>query len=625
MRVAIATTPRQALLACYFALTALAASADEVPANEIRTDATLIDTITATATRLEQTSSEIGSSISIITAEEIEALGFIYALDAVAQAPGVTINQNGGFGGNASVRIRGASSEQTLVLIDGIPVNDPSTPGGGFNFARLDTNNIARIEVLKGPQSTLWGTDAIGGVLSITTKAPNDELGGEVFAEAGSFNTLRAGASVSNSGDTGDFRLALVSVSSDGISKADEANGNSEDDSFDSLTLSAKGGLNLPGDARLSADILYTDAETEFDSFSFGEQGNVGDGDELSETEEVAANVSLTVPALDDRFENLFLIGYSDISRANFTDGLPSFEADGERLLYRYQGTYYADDNNRIAFGAEREDTTANDDDTSITSVFGLYEVRPIDVMTITAGLRYDDHERFGSETTARLASAWRLTEDITLRASWGEGFKAPTIFQTTFFCCGATAPNDDLQPETSSAFDAGIDWVSQDDRYQLSATVFRQDTENQIDFDFAIGGYLNIAEVESTGIELAGSVAFTESLSLGLDYAYIDAEDGNGNPLSRLPEHSGDLTLAYDPIGPVSGALLVRYNGSETNTDSTTLDNWLRVDITGRYELSEQVEFYGRIENLLDEEYQQILGYGTPGVSGSLGVRWRF
>ncbi|MEM1263816.1 MAG: TonB-dependent receptor [Pseudomonadota bacterium] len=620
MRVAFAAITRRVIVACPLVFLATA-----VPAQEVTEDGVAIDTVVATATRLEQTSAETGSSISIITAEEIEALGFIYALDAVAQAPGVTINQNGGFGGNASVRIRGASSEQTLVLIDGIPVNDPTSPGGGFNFARLDTENIARIEVLKGPQSTLWGTDAIGGVLSITTKAPGDELGGEVFAEAGSFNTLRAGASVSNAGETGDFRLALVSVSSDGISKADEENGNSEDDSFDSLTLSAKGGLNLPGDARLSADVLWTDADTEFDSFFFGAQGNVADGDELSETEELAANVSLTLPALDGRLDNLFLVGYSDITRENFTDGLSSFNAEGERLLYRYQGTFAANDSNRLAFGAEREETTANDDDTSIDGLFALYEWKPAGDVTVTAGLRYDDHERFGSETTTRLASAWRLTENVSIRASWGEGFKAPTLFQTTFFCCGAAAPNPDLQPETSEAFDAGIDWTSSDDRYQLSATVFQQDTENQIDFDFAIGGYLNIAEVESTGIELAGSVALSESVRLALDYAFIDAEDGNGNPLSRLPEHTGDLTLSYDPIGPLSGALLVRYNGSETNTDTTTLDNWVRVDVTGRYAFSEKLEVYGRIENLLDEDYQQILGYGTPGVSGSLGARWRF
>ncbi len=584
-----------------------------------------VDTVVVTATRLGQASTETGSSLSVITAEDLQALGVSYALDAVAQAPGVTINQSGAFGGNASVRIRGAGSEQTLVLIDGVVVNDPASPGGGFDFARLDTQNIERIEVLKGPQSTLWGTDAIGGVLSITTKAPEQSLGGQVFVEAGSFSTVRGGASVSNAGDAGDFRLSAVNVSTDGISKADEANGNSEDDGYDALTLSAAGGLNLPGNARLDANVLWTDADTNFDSFAFGAQGNVGDGDERTESDETAANLSLTLPLLDGRLENLFLIGYSDIARQNFTDGQPVFDAEGDRLLFRYQGTLAVNDNGRLAFGAEREETTANDDDTSIDGLFALYELTPADGLTITAGVRYDDHEQFGSETTTRLAGAWRLSDTVSLRASFGEGFKAPTLFQTTFFCCGAQAPNDALVPETSQAFDAGIDWQSFDGRLALGATVFRQDTENLIDFDFAIGGYLNIAEVQSTGIELSGSVELSDSLNLALDYAFIDAEDGNNDALARLPEHSGDLTLTYDPSGPLSGAVLVRYNGTEANTDGTTLPSWLRVDLTGRYLVSDQVEVYGRIENLLDEEYQQILGFGTPGLSGSVGARLRF
>ena len=622
MRAAIAAIARLALCAVPFVTLVNTTSAQDEPLAQEN-----IDTILVTATRLGQTATETGASLSVITAEEIEELGLIYALDAVAQAPGVTINQNGSFGGNASVRIRGAASEQTVVLIDGIPVNDPTSPGGGFNFARLDTGNIERIEVLKGPQSTLWGTDAIGGVVSITTKSPGEGLGGEAFTEYGSFNTLRGGASVSNAGEAGDFRLAAVTLSSDGISKADEDNGNGEEDSYDSLTLSARGGLNLPGDARLSADVLWTDAESEFDSFASGAQGSVGDGDELSETEEAAANVSLTIPLMDERLDNLFLVGYADITRENFSGGLPSFEAEGERLLYRYQGTLNAGERHRLAFGAEREETTSNNDDTSIDGLFALYEFRTVSDLTITAGLRYDDHERFGSESTTRLAGSWKLTDKISFRASWGEGFKAPTIFQTTFFCCGATAPNADLKAETSEAFDAGVEWQSSDGRFQLGATVFHQETENQIDFEFAIGGYLNIDEVESTGLELSGAMLLSDTLSLSLDYAYIDAEDGDGNALPRLPEHSGDLTLSYAPSGPFSGALLLRYNGSETNssTDPTTVDSWLRVDVTGRYALSERVEIYGRIENLFDEDYQQILGYGTPGLSGSLGIRLRY
>lgn len=586
---------------------------------------TVIETVVVTGSRLDQSVTEVGSSVTIIDSADIERLGFDFAVDALAAAPGVTVNQNGAFGGVASVRIRGAASEQTLVLIDGVPVNDPTAPGGGYDFARLDTENIERIEVLKGPQSTLWGTDAIGGVVAIRTKRPDEGLSGSVFAEYGSFNTFRGGASVGHAGERGDFRLATTLVDSDGISKADEDNGNDEDDAYESLTFSVKGGLNLPGDVRLDANLLWNDAETEFDSFDFGAQGSVGDGDERSDTDELNGNLTLRVPALDGRMENMLLVGYSEIERRNFTDGLPSFDAEGDRLVYRYQGTVAFDRRNTLAFGAEREEATANDDDTSIDGLFALYEFKPIESVTLTGGLRSDDHERFGSETTGRLAAAWQASEAFTLRASWGEGFKAPTIFQTTFFCCGASAPNADLRPETSEGYDLGLEWRGAGGRVEAGIAYFRQDTDNLIDFSFAAGAYENIAEAESEGIELHGAVRIVDWLTVTADYAYLEAEDGSGMPLARLPEHSGDLTVSFDPGGPFSGALLLRYNGEEANGDGTDLSSWTRVDLAGRFALSDRVELFGRVENLLDEDYQQVLGYGTPGLSGSVGVRMRY
>ena len=564
--------------------------------------------------------------MSIISEEDLEQLNLDFALDAVATAPGVTINQNGAFGGSASVRIRGASSGQTLVLIDGVPVGDPSTTDGSFNFAYLDTANIERIEILKGPQSTLWGSDAIGGVVSLTTKQPEPGFGGSAFAEYGSFNTLRGGASVEGANDTGDFRLSATGISTDGISKADEDNGNTEDDAYDSTTLSAKGGLNLPNKARLEATVLYNDAESEYDSYSGGAQGNVADGDEVTQNETLSGNVSLELPLLDDRFENLFLVGYSDITRENFTDGAQSYFAEGDRTLYRYQGTFNINDMNTLSFGAEREETTANDEDAALDSLFALYELKPVESLTLTAGVRNDDDNRFGSETTARVAAAWNPTDQVTVRSSWGQGFKAPSLYQTTYICtfCGLTEPNRDLKPETSEAFDIGVDWRSSDGRVEAGVTYFDQDTENLIDFSYT-AGYDNIAQVESKGVELFAGYVLTDWLSVNGNYTYIDAEDGDGNELTRLPEHSGNVSLSVDPDGPFSGAVLVRYNGDEANTNGTTLDGWTRVDLTGRYALNESVELYGRVENLFDEDYQQILGYGTPGLSGSVGLRLRY
>ena len=572
--------------------------------------------------RLDQTPTEIGSSVSIITADDIEALGVDFVLDAVATAPGVTINQNGAFGGSASVRIRGASSEQTLVIIDGAVVNDPTSPGGGFNFARLDPENIERIEVLKGPQSTLWGTDAIGGVINIVTKRPAAGFGGNVFAQGGSFGSLRGGAEVRGANDVYDFRVAATGHTTDGISKADESNGNPEEDSFESTTLSTKAGLNLPAGAQLQATLLWTDAESEFDSFSSGRQGNVGDGDQLSATEELTGNVTLRLPLFDGRLDNVFLLAYTDIERNNFTDGTPSFSSEGDRLTYRYQGTLGLNDSNQLAFGAEKDTSESNGEDTSIDGLFALYEWQATESLTLTAGLRRDDHERFGGETTGRFAVAYNPHDQVTLRASWGEGFKAPTLFQTTFFCCGAAGPNPDLQPETSEAYDVGVTYRTADARGEIGLTYFEQDTTNLI--DFLSGGYVNINEASSEGIELHGRYRFLDWLEATVSYAYIDARDGANDVLARVPEHSGDLVFHLNPEHRLSGTLLLRYNGEEQDSNGR-VPSWTRVDVSGRYHLTDTVELYARIENLLDRDYQQILGYGTPELSGFVGARLSF
>lgn len=582
------------------------------------------DNVIVYGVRMDQPATEVGSSVFVITAEDIEALGVDFVVDAIATAPGVTVNQNGAYGGAAFVRIRGASSEHTLVIIDGVVANDPTSPGGGFDFARMDPANIARIEILKGPQSTLWGTDAIGGVVNIITKRPEDGLGGNVYAQGGSFGTARGGAEISGANDRFDFRLAASGLSSDGISRADEANGNTERDGFDSTTVSARGGVMFPGNARLQATVLWTDADTEFDSFSFGAQGNVGDGDESSATEELSSNVSLQLPLFAGKLDNLFLVGYSKISRDNFTDGQPAYSSEGNRLNYRYQGTLEINDSNRLAFGVEREENESANQSSSMDGLFALYELKPTDTLTLTAGVRNDDHERFGGKTTGRFAIAYNPHDQVTLRASWGEGFKAPTLFQTTFFCCGATEPNSNLKPEESTAYDVGVTIRTSDERGEIGLTWFDQDTTNLINFSFGIGGYENIDQATSSGFELQSRYRFAEWFAASMDYAYIDARNAADELLIRVPKHSGNVAFSIYPEGRLSSTLLLRYNGEEQDP-SGVVDAWTRVDLSGRFALTESVELYARIENLLDKQYQQVIGYGTPGLSGFVGAQLKF
>lgn len=578
------------------------------------------DVIIVEATRLGLTPAEAGTSVSIITAEDIERAGFDFAIDVLASAPGVTINQNGTFGGTAAVSLRGSATDQTLVLIDGVPVGDPSAVGGGFDFARLDTENIERIEVLRGPQSTLWGSEAIGGVISIVTKRPEDGFGGTVFAETGSFATHRGGASVSGGNETGDFRVALTAVESEGISKADEDDGFTEEDGYSSYTISGKGGLNLPGDARLGASVLYTDADTDFDGFTFPDF-TLGDTDETAETEEVTANVTLDAPLFDGALENSVLVGYSQIDRTNFFGGVESFAAEGERFIARYQGSVDVRDTDTLVFGTEVDSRESGDDDTTIISGFALYAFNPTERLTLTGGVRIDDHDDFGTETTGKATLAFEATDHIVLRTAWGQGFRAPSLFQTTFFCCGAPQANTGLQPERSVGFDIGVLVQHPQGRGQIDIAYFNQETDDLI--AFGLGSYVNIDEATSQGVEVSADYTILPWLSVQGNYTFTDAEDSDGNALPRVPEHAADATIVIDPAGPLSGALLVRYNGEEEEAfGAGTVDSWARLDITAQYAMSQSFELYGRIENLLDTDYQQVLGYGTPGLSGSIGVR---
>lgn len=579
------------------------------------------DEIIVDGLRLPTPIGEAGSSVDIITAEDIELRAYQFALDAIATAPGVTINQNGAFGGLATVRIRGASTDQTLVLIDGVPFGDPTSVGGGYDFSILDPADIERIEILKGPQSTLWGSDAIGGVINIITKRAGDGVGGRAFLEGGSFATARGGAAVYGGGKAGDFRLSASGLTSNGISKAEEEDGNTERDGYDGYTLDGGGGLNI-GSLRFEAKARYQTGETQIDGFP-PPNFSLSDTDDKSSTDQLSLHGRVIAPLFDDRLNNEISIGYTDITRNGSFGGFSTTD-EGDRLILRYQGTAQLFDRHRIAVGAEREETQANGEETSINAIFGLVEVKPFDKLTISAGVRYDDHSTFGEEATARAAAALALTEHITLRGSWGEGFKAPTIFQLTQ-SFGALPPNADLQPETSEAFDVGLDVNAFDGRATFGVSYFNRDTENLIIFapNFR---YENLARTKAQGVEVSAQIALTDRIGVNGGYAYIDAEDAiTGDPQIRTPRHSGDASLTYNDER-LSGALSLRYNGDETEGPfGSDVDAWVRVDLSAAFDVSETIELYGRVENLLDADYQQVSGFGTPGLSAFGGVRLNF
>ena len=578
-----------------------------------------VDEIIVKGARIETPASNFGSSIFILNSEDIRLRGIRSAIDAISSSPGVTTKKNGSFGGVGSVRIRGASSSQTLVLVDGVPVNDASSPGGGYNFEYLDTSNIERIEVLRGSQSTLWGSDAIGGVVNIFTKSAKDNSV-NILSETGSFGLRKINSEFGLVSNFGKFLFLVDDTSLDGISKADRKDGNIEKDGFETNSYSFKGNTEV-NNIEIKGLLSYIKSDVEYDSFGF--VTGVQDGDERSITEEFTGNFTIKFNLFGEKLENTFSFNQSDISRDYFTDNNLTFGADGDRKLYRYQGNTGFGKYNKIAFGFEKEESSVSLDKLSIDSLFLLYQFQPIKDLVVSAGIRNDDNKGFSSKTTRKIAAAYKISENISIKSSWGEGFKVPTIFQTTFFCCGANSANTNIRPEVSTSYDLGFDF-SLKDKFSFSFIYFKQDVNNQINFSFSLGGYENIDFVESDGFEISSNSKVSETVNLFINYSYIDSIDGNGLRLINIPKDSGELVLTYAPSSKLSGSMALKYNGSEISTYGN-LNSWSRVDINLFYKLNNFSEVYFRVENLFDEDYQQVFGYGTPDRSGLVGIKVTF
>lgn len=603
---------------CFLCLTGLAAAEEaDQTGNEI----------VVIATRSPLAASETGASVTVIDAAEIRTRQYQFVADALADAAGLSIARNGAFGGQAALRIRGEASGRTLVLIDGVVVNDPAAPGGGFNFGDLDVADIERIEILRGPQSILYGSEAIGGVVAITTWRGAGAPSVNAFLEGGSFATFRGAAGLSGAKGGFDYGATISGLITDGVSRADEANGAREADGLERYTASASFGADLAENFRLETSLRYNHALTEFDGFP-PPDFTLADTNDVEESESVLAAGRALLALFDGRVENVASIGYHRIERENRLGAATTFESRGGRLSAEYLARIRLSARLLLVAGAESErtriDTAEADEDVVVNSVYGLIAVKPVEPLTLTVGARHDDHETFGGETTARVTAAYEVEAvDLILRGGWGEGFAAPTLFQLNFVCCGGTAPNRDLRPETSVGWEAGFD-KRIGARATLRATYFRQRTENQIDFDFSTGAYVNLDETLRRGVEAELVLKPSDALDLAVAYAFVKGEnERTGAPLLRQPRHAMTANADWRATDALSLGATLRYNGEETDIGGI-IDDFVRVDLRGAYALSEKIELFARLENVFDAQYQDVLGFGEPGIAVFGGVRAR-
>lgn len=581
--------------------------------------------VIVTATRLPAIVADTPGA-RVIDAAAIEQSGAIFAADILSDIPGLSVARSGAYAGIAQVRMRGATPGKTLVLVDGVPVNDPSEINGAFDFSGFDLGDIERIEVLSGPQSSLWGSAAIGGVIAFTTREV-DGLRAE--AEAGSFDTVRGRLAVGRAEEAWALGAWVSRFDTNGISAADAADGNPERDGFGSTTVGVRGRYRLAPEARVEGTVRWSRSAGDLD-------GNPppiyvpGDTADSTESEQWAASGRLLFATAG--LEHQVSVSAIDLTRANQGNFASIFTAD--RQVYRWQatGTALAD---RIDYtvGAEREEdrgalSTGATADAGVNSVFGVSRLQVTSRLSATGALRRDETDDFGGATTGRLSAAWDMDGGFILSGAWGTGFKAPSISQAVCDYCFSSIAFPVLRPETAGSLELALGWGTADGRIQGRATVYRLNVVDQITYVFDPvtfdSAYVNIDRTRTDGVELEGRARLDGGLDLTLAYSWTDATDRTtGARLLRVPEHAGSATLGWSGAR-LSGALTVRAEGDQQDAGGVR-EAFVTAGLSGSWILTPAVSLTARVDNLTDRHFQQVFGYGEPGRSGYVGVRLRY
>ncbi len=645
---------------CFFSMTASALA--QAPAQEAAVapdpDVTAkgvidVEEIVVSATRTPQFIYKVGSSITVLSEDSIHESQATVVSDLLSQTPGVSFSRNGGIGGTTAVRIRGAETDQTVVVIDGVKLSDPATTGGGYNFANLLTGDIGHIEVLRGAQSTLWGSQAIGGVVNVLTTVPTKPLEVSAEAEGGSYGTGSASAAIGGLQDRLTWRLAGSYYTTDGISAY--VNGR-EPDGYRNTGASGRLRYEFTDDVSLDLRGIYSRGRNKFDGFpppTFA----FNDTREFGVTKEFVGYAGANFALLDGRLKNRVAYAYTDTDRDQFNPDQAvttrTFESAGKNKRWEYQGSASVAQGWDVVFGGEHETSafrTASPSaaapnpvpsaaSVTLDSGYGQVQASLVEGLTLTGGLRYDSHGTFGSRVLGQAAAAWGLNDGASVvRASFGQGFKAPTLYQLY-----SIYGNTRLNPERADSFDGGLEQRFLDGALVLSATGFYRKTLNQIDFVscpntnvLCIAGkqgvYDNIARTRAKGLELSGSAKVAD-LKVQANYTLTDVKNQStgstnfGKLLARRPRHTANLWVTYEWPENISTGATMRYEGRvfDDAANRNVLAAHTLLDLRTAWAFREGFEVYGRVENVTNKVYQTTRNYSSPRRGFFGGVRAKF
>jgi vitamin B12 transporter len=600
--------------------------------------------IVITATRIPTPVLQVASSITVVTAADIEARQERTFADVLKDIPGLNVVQTGGPGGETSVFMRGTNSNHTKVFIDGIDVSDPSNPTGAFDFGQLLTQDIERVEVLRGPQSGLYGSDAIGGVIDIITKSGNGPAQFTGAAEGGTFDTFNQAGTVSGSDEAfhysasvAHFHAGATPVTPLDLLLPGEAR---IDDYDDNLTLSTKLGLDVTPDFDLGLVARYTDihlrdtGEDYLVALPFS--GYPAPEQTTADTVEYATRLTAHLKSFDGVLEQTLGLAYTHDRTDTVEPQTPSALNTGERRKADWQGDVKFDPTETLVLGAEYERDEIDQPvtaDVHIGSAYGELQSQIGAHWFSALNVRNDDNSRFGDKTTWRFAPEWLITQtDTKLHASVGTGFKAPTLselyqsFPAFFFFA-----NPNLKPESSTGWDAGIEQAVVHDVLRVGVTYYYNRIRDLITTDVTGTTWANVGRATTDGIESFIAYQPLRELTLRVDYTYTQAEDDVlEQPLLRRPKHRGSFVATWQATRAWQWNLDVLAVGNWVDvsrdglTSGLSAPGYTTVNLATSYDLTPRVALFARVDNLLDRHYENPIGFLQPSIGVYAGLKVR-
>ncbi|MFL2545808.1 MAG: TonB-dependent receptor plug domain-containing protein [Candidatus Rariloculaceae bacterium] len=612
-----------------------------------------LETLLVTVSRTPVDASRVGSSYTVIDRADLERRQIVYVADALRDVPGFAVSRVGTLGSQAQLRVRGAEANHVMVFIDGVEANDPAS-GDEFLFEQLLATEIERVEIVRGPQSALWGSDALAGVINVITRRGTEPFSASGYLEAGSFDTSHAGGRVSAAGQVFDINAGISRLATDGMNISRVGD---EDDGSSNLTFNLNAGAQLSDVTRLEFFVRRTETETDFDRTDSISTGLPADADRVTDATQEYLRASATTSAFGGRWSHRLSITSLETSNENFETDVSLGSTAAEKLGLYYQTTLVLTDSDahRLTFAIDREEVDfsqrgpANpfgnpNQDQSLDTTGYVVEYQGVDLgpFSVSAALRHDDNSQFDDINTFRVTGSYLISStQARLHASLGTGQKSPTFVDRFGFFSDEFIGNPDVKPEKSEGWELGFEHRFVDAAASLSATYFNEQLEDEIDgFVFDPTTFLATAanrpgKSERKGLEVSLVSEIRDNLDISATYTYTESTElaslGEEVDEVRRPENMFALNINYVPTQRASLNLNVSYNGSQDDTIFPTfpqpparvrLDNYTLVNLAAKYRLRPSIQLVGRIENLLDENYEDVVGFSTPGVGAYFGVR---